>query len=161
MPPRRKSMSVPDSVRCCSGGGTEAKSATQLSGESEGKSTQQSVLTGASESASSRSGKPTKTRNASTGNQSMSAAEFDRRFEEGESILALGMESKNVAHPGWQTQRVNLDLPRAFLERLDRAASEREIARQALIKSWLFDRLEARAYHELERIGLERGKADE
>jgi hypothetical protein len=91
----------------------------------------------------------------------MSAAEFDRRFDEGESILALGMESKNVAHPGWQTQRVNLDLPKAFLERLDRAASERGIARQALIKSWLCDRLEARAYHELRGIGLESGKADE
>ncbi len=73
----------------------------------------------------------------------MSVDEFDRRFDAGESIFELGMRAEDVEHPGWKTQRVNLDLPLRFLERLDRAATERGIARQALIKHWLFERLEA------------------
>jgi hypothetical protein len=72
----------------------------------------------------------------------MSADEFDRRFDQGESIFELGMKAEDARHPGWETQRVNLDLPKAFLEKLDRAAAQRGIARQALIKSWLYDRLQ-------------------
>jgi hypothetical protein len=124
---------------------TEAKNATQSSEESEEKSTLQSAQTEANESESSQSGERTKTKNASTGSQSLSAPEFDRRFDKGESIFDLGMKAKDATHPGWETQRVNLDLPKAFLEKLDRAAAERGIARQALIKSWLYDRLESQS----------------
>jgi hypothetical protein len=79
----------------------------------------------------------TKTKQSSTG--SLGAGEFDRRFDEGESIFALGMKAEDATKLGMQ--RVNLDLPQDFLAALDGAAITRGVARQALIKSWLYDRL--------------------
>jgi len=40
-----------------------------------------------------------------------------------------------------EIQRVNVDLPVPFLKQLDEQAALRGIARQALIKTWLYDRL--------------------
>ena len=71
------------------------------------------------------------------------AQEFDRRFDEGEDIFDLAdIDEESIRRPGLESQRINLDLPRHFLERLDREAEIRGITRQSLIKTWLFDRLE-------------------
>jgi hypothetical protein len=41
-----------------------------------------------------------------------------------------------------ETKRVNIDLPAHFLDKLDHCAAIRGLTPQALIKSWLYDRLE-------------------
>jgi hypothetical protein len=70
------------------------------------------------------------------------AQEFDRRFDEGEDIFDLAdIDEESIRRPGLESQRINLDLPRHFLEKLDQEADVRGITRQSLIKSWLFDRL--------------------
>jgi hypothetical protein len=40
-----------------------------------------------------------------------------------------------------ETLRVNVDFPKHFLVKLDRQAELRGVSRQALIKTWLYERL--------------------
>jgi hypothetical protein len=47
------------------------------------------------------------------------AEELDGRFDEGEDIISLGFDVAKGVRPGLESQRINLDLPRHFLEKLD------------------------------------------
>jgi hypothetical protein len=77
-------------------------------------------------------------------NKAKSVEEFDRRFDEGESIFELA-EVKSVSRPNLEPQRINVDVPKHFLQQLDQEAALRGISRQALIKTWLYERLELRS----------------
>lgn len=76
--------------------------------------------------------------------KSISAEEFDRRFDDGEDMSDYVDRSK-ATRPGREAQRVNVDFPRAMLTQLDTHARKRGVTRQALIKMWLADRLETAA----------------
>ncbi len=66
----------------------------------------------------------------------VSAQEFDRKFDAGEDIsMHLDFDAG--------VKKVNVDLPLWAIQELDREASRRGVARQALIKMWLIDRLDA------------------
>jgi hypothetical protein len=74
----------------------------------------------------------------------MNSSEFDRRFEEGESILeALDLEA--ARRPRLEARRVNVDFPLWMVEQLDREASRLGVTRQSIIKLWLAERLESRS----------------
>jgi len=74
----------------------------------------------------------------------MNSSEFDRRFEEGESVLeALDLEA--ARRPRLQARRVNVDFPLWMVEQLDREASRLGVTRQSIIKLWLAERLESRS----------------
>ena len=74
----------------------------------------------------------------------MNSSEFDRRFEEGESVLeALDLET--ARRPRLQARRVNVDFPLWMVEQLDREASRLVVTRQSIIKLWLAERLESRS----------------
>ncbi len=64
------------------------------------------------------------------------AKELDEKFERGEDV------SKYV---DWDaaTKAVNVDLPVWAIKELDQEATRRGVARQALIKMWLIDRLDS------------------
>jgi predicted DNA binding CopG/RHH family protein len=67
--------------------------------------------------------------------------EFDRKFDEGESIIDyLDLSTARRLKPS--AQRVNVDFPAPMLNKLDTHARKRGVTRQALIKMWLADRLE-------------------
>lgn len=70
-----------------------------------------------------------------------SVAEFDEMFDNGEDIDHLIDWSK--AEPVNAPRRVNVDFPLWMVKRLDAQARRRGVTRQALIKMWLADRLEA------------------
>ena len=72
-------------------------------------------------------------------NKAKTVEEFDRRFDEGESIFELA-EVKSFSRPNLEPQRVNVDFPKHFLQKLDREAELRGVSRQALIKMWLYER---------------------
>jgi hypothetical protein len=87
------------------------------------------------------------------GNQpeTISAEKFDEKFEAGEDIGAhldfskavlvppsVGLEPADVA-----PQKVNVDFPAWVVSALDREATRRGVARQALIKMWIVEKLEA------------------
>ncbi len=65
----------------------------------------------------------------------MSAKEFDERFDAGESVTDL-------ADFEISTKIVNIELPTWAVRDLDKEASRRGVARQALMKMGLVDRLD-------------------
>jgi len=71
----------------------------------------------------------------------MKASEFDRRFEDGESIVnALDISSARKSNLG--QRKVNVDFPIWMIESLDRTARRMGVTRQSVIKMWLAERLE-------------------
>lgn len=72
--------------------------------------------------------------------KTISAEEFDRKFDAGEDISEY-IDWENAKRPGLEIKRVSLDLPNHFLVKLDNEATLRGITRQSLIKVWLYDRL--------------------
>jgi hypothetical protein len=74
----------------------------------------------------------------------ISAEEFDRRFDEGQSVLEH-CDLSQASRPGRAKERVNVDMPKWMIDELDRYAGRNGVARQALIKLWLSDRIKAEA----------------
>ena len=70
------------------------------------------------------------------GRETISAEEFDRRFENGED-LSMFMDLSKARRPGREVQRVNVDFPKAFLEQIDSEAQRVGVSRQAWIKTTL------------------------
>ena len=71
-----------------------------------------------------------------------SAEELIRKFDDGEDIGEY-LDLSRARRPGLEARRVNIDFPAWMVERLDGQAKIRGVTRQALIKMWLADRLEA------------------
>ncbi len=76
--------------------------------------------------------------------KAISAEEFDRRFDDGEDMSDY-LDWSSFRRPGLESKRVNLDMPQHMVAKLDVHAKSRGVTRQALIKMWLADRLEAAA----------------
>ncbi len=74
--------------------------------------------------------------------KTITTEEFDRLFDEGETDLTEYLDLKNLktSHP---IQRINIDIPIALLRQIDLEANRIGIARTALIKVWISDRLKA------------------
>lgn len=66
--------------------------------------------------------------------KTISADEFDRKFDKGEDVSEFLNDSKAI----W---RVNVDFPEWIVKALDEEAEKIGINRQALIKVWVTDRL--------------------
>jgi len=95
-------------------------------------------------------GPPPKTKQESMSKKSagksaaLSAAEFDKKFDAGEDISGhLDLATARVCEP--EMQKVNVDFPAWVVTGLDREAARLGIARQALIKVWIAERLERAA----------------
>ena len=70
-----------------------------------------------------------------------SAAEFDRRFDEGEDITDLVDLSKaRITRPGRKV-RITLDMPEALVRDIDNVRERIGVDRGALIKVWLHERV--------------------
>ena len=69
----------------------------------------------------------------------ISAAAFDAKFERGEDLFPYLDFGKATA-----VKRVNVDFPAWMVARLDREAVKLNVSRQAVIKMWIEDRLNAR-----------------
>jgi len=70
------------------------------------------------------------------------AADLDRRFDDGEDV-SEHFDWSAARRPGLTARRVNVDFPEWMVNSLDVQARKRGVTRQALIKMWLADRLEA------------------
>ena len=71
----------------------------------------------------------------------VSAAELDRRFDRGEDI-GQDLDVSSARRMAPMAHRFNVDLPQWAVSALDNAATRRGIARQALVKTWLVERLD-------------------
>jgi hypothetical protein len=61
------------------------------------------------------------------------------------TLQSLGVDLSKATRPGLEPNRMTLDLPAHFMQKLDRAAAIRGVTRQSLIKLWLYDRWEQEA----------------
>lgn len=73
--------------------------------------------------------------------KTITAEEFDRRFDEGESIVEY-LDLTTLRRPGQEAKRVNVDFPAWVVNGLDTEARRLGVTRQALIKIWIAERLE-------------------
>jgi hypothetical protein len=74
----------------------------------------------------------------------LNTAEFDKQFDAAEDISGhLDLATARVCEP--EMQKVNVDFPAGVVSGLDREAARLGIARQALIKVWIAERLERAA----------------
>ena len=76
-----------------------------------------------------------------TKTNTITAEEFDRRFDNGEDVSEYFDWSK-ARRPGLEVKRVNVDFPSSILNKLDREAQRIGVTRQSLIKVWIAERLE-------------------
>jgi hypothetical protein len=77
--------------------------------------------------------------------KTISAEEFERRFDDGEDMGDYIDWSSAQRTRDDPVKRVNVDFPQSMVARLDAEAKRRGVTRQALIKMWLADRLDAAA----------------
>lgn len=70
----------------------------------------------------------------------ISAAEFERKFDAGEDI-SDHVDWSRATRPGIEPKRVNVDFPAWMVAGLDREARRLGITRQALIKTWIAEKL--------------------
>lgn len=79
-----------------------------------------------------------------TAKRQISVEEFDRIFNEGkEDIMDYLDLDRSIVQPPLNSKpkRVNVDFPQWMLNELDRAAEKLAINRQAVIKTWIADRI--------------------
>ena len=75
-------------------------------------------------------------------NQStMTAQEFERRFDEGEDITPY-VDKSSIRRPGLEVRRVNIDFPEWIIQKLDFQSKLIGVSRQALIKLWISERVQ-------------------
>jgi len=66
--------------------------------------------------------------------------DFDRAFDAGEDI-SEHIDWSKATRPGLKARRVNVDFPAWMVEGMDKRAAHLGITRQALIKTWIAERL--------------------
>jgi hypothetical protein len=77
--------------------------------------------------------------------KTINAEELDRLFDEGSDEIDQYLDWDSARRPGLEAKRVNVDFPQWMVAKLDREAKRRGVTRQALIKMWISDRLDAAA----------------
>ena len=71
----------------------------------------------------------------------MKASEFDRKFDDNESVLDV-LDLASARKLNLAQKKVNVDFPIWMIESLDRTARRLSVTCQSVIKMWLAERLE-------------------
>lgn len=72
--------------------------------------------------------------------KSISAEEFDARFDKGDEIVEY-LAVEKAERPGLKPWRVSIDFPAWMVQELDREARRLGITRQSVIKFWISEKL--------------------
>lgn len=75
----------------------------------------------------------------------MKANEFDEKFDAGEDVTAA-LDLAKAERPDARVRRVNVDFPAWMIDSLDNEARRLGVTRQSIIKVWIAERLEKRAW---------------
>lgn len=73
----------------------------------------------------------------------MKASDFDKKFESGQD-LGSALDLDKATRPNREIRRVNVDFPAWMVRELDREANRLGVNRQAVIKTWIADKLDSR-----------------
>jgi hypothetical protein len=71
----------------------------------------------------------------------MKASNFDKKFDDGESIIEH-LDLSEARRPAEEQKRINMEIPVWMLAALDREAKRLGVTRQSIIKIWLAERLQ-------------------
>ena len=71
----------------------------------------------------------------------MKAKDFDKKFDEGKSVVKH-LDLSKARRPEQEQKRVNVDFPIWMIHSLDKEAKRLGVPRQSVIKFWLADRLQ-------------------
>ncbi|MEB3225145.1 MAG: CopG family transcriptional regulator [Synechococcus sp.] len=74
--------------------------------------------------------------------KTITAEEFDQRFDAGEDILDY-CDLDQIQRPGLVVESVQIELPHWILEALDREAQRLKIPKEDIIKAWVLERFDA------------------
>jgi len=70
------------------------------------------------------------------------ASDFDKNFDDGESVIEH-LDLSKARRPAEEQKRINMEMPVWMLAALDREAKRMGVTRQSIIKIWLAERLQA------------------
>lgn len=71
----------------------------------------------------------------------MKAKDFDKKFDEGKSVVKH-LDISKARRPEQEQKRVNVDFPLWMVHSLDKEAKRLGVPRQSIIKIWLAERLQ-------------------
>jgi hypothetical protein len=71
----------------------------------------------------------------------MKAKDFDKKFDEGKSVVNH-LDLSKARRPEQEQKRVNVDFPLWMIHSLDKEAKRLGVPRQSIIKIWLAERLQ-------------------
>ena len=71
----------------------------------------------------------------------MKAEDFDKKFDQGESVIEH-LDLSKSRRPKQEQKRVNVDFPLWMIHSLDKEAKRLGVPRQSIIKIWLAERLQ-------------------
>jgi hypothetical protein len=71
----------------------------------------------------------------------MKAKDFDKKFDEGKSVVKH-LDLSKARRPKQEQKRVNVDFPLWMIHSLDKEAKRLGVPRQSIIKIWLAERLQ-------------------
>ena len=71
----------------------------------------------------------------------MKAKDFDKKFDEGKSVVKH-LDLSKARRPEQEQKRVNVDFPIWMINSLDKEAKRLVVPRQSIIKIWLAERLQ-------------------
>jgi len=74
--------------------------------------------------------------------KSIKSEDFDRLFDDGQEDINEYLDLSSARRPNQKTRKVNVDLPEWMINSLDAEASRLAINRQAVIKTWLAERID-------------------
>ena len=69
----------------------------------------------------------------------MKAKDFDKKFDEGKSVVKH-LDLSKARRPEQEQKRVNVDFPLWMIHSLDKEAKRLGVPRQSIIKIWLAER---------------------
>jgi hypothetical protein len=72
----------------------------------------------------------------------MKASDFDAKFDAGEDVSG-SVDWSGARRPNLTVRRVNVDFPAWVVAALDREADRLGVTRQALVKLWIAEKLDA------------------
>ncbi len=72
--------------------------------------------------------------------QSISASEFEHKFDEGEDIIKY-LDIDSAKRPGVEQRRVSVDFPQWMVSQLDMVARRLGVTRQSVIKVFISEKL--------------------
>lgn len=80
----------------------------------------------------------------------MKAEDFDKKFDDGQSIMD-DLDLSKARRPEQEQKRVNVDFPVWMIRSLDKEARRLGVPRQSIIKMWLAEKLEKTGWQDFRK----------